>query len=195
MEKKEIIIFGGSAGSIDVLMRILPFIPKDFPLPIVVVVHRKLTVENLLEGLFQSRCDINIVEVEDKMPMKAGFVYLAPAGYHLLIEKDHTFSLDYSEKVNYSRPNIDVAMQSIVDVFHEKVIGILLTGANDDGAKGMKYIKDAGGLTITQSAESSSMHTMPEAAENIMKPDQILSPEEILKFIISISENKCECCH
>lgn len=194
MEKKEIIAIGGSAGSIDVLMRILPLLPDNFPLPIIVILHRKLTEKNLMESIFQSRCKIPVTEVEDKMPIEKGKVYLAPAGYHLLVEKDHTLSLDFSEKVNFSRPSIDVTLESIVDVYQGKVLGILLTGANDDGAKGMKLIKDAGGLVVIQTLETSMMVEMPEAAESLLKPDGILSPEEIAEFLINISHNKYGCC-
>lgn len=195
MEEKEIIVIGGSAGSIDVLMEILPNLPEEFPIPIIVVLHRKPSKDNVPENIFQNKSKIYVVEVEDKMPIQKNIVYLAPGGYHLLIEKDHSFALDFSEKVNYSRPSIDVTFESVVDIYKEKVIGILLTGANADGARGLKLIKDSGGYTIIQSPETSMMPMMPEAAESIMKPDQILSPLEISEFLNNISKKKCHSCN
>lgn len=195
MEKKDIIVIGGSAGSIEVMLAILPGIPENFPIPIVVVLHRKNNNENITESIFQSRCKIPVIEAEDKMQIKSGVVYLAPCGYHLLIERNGTFSLDSSEKVNYSRPSIDVTMESILDIYKNKIIGILLTGANDDGAKGMQLIKNGGGMTIIQSPESAMMPIMPMAAENLIKPDKILNPLEISEFLANISQQKCSCCN
>ncbi|MDO9001250.1 MAG: chemotaxis protein CheB [Bacteroidota bacterium] len=194
MEEKEVIIIGGSAGSIDVMMQILPNLPEEFPVPIILVLHRRPSIGNLSEIIFQNRCKIPVLEVEDKMPIMKNTVYLAPGGYHLLVEKNHSFSLDFSEKVNHSRPSIDVTFESVVDIYNDKVIGILLTGANTDGARGLKLIKDSGGYTIIQSPETSMMPMMPEAAESIMKPDQILNPLEISDFLINITKKKCDCC-
>ena len=193
MGKKEIIVIGGSAGSIDVLLKVLPTLPVNFPLPIIVVVHRKDSRDELLEGLLKSRSKMAVKGAEDKMKLNNSTIYIAPAGYHLLIEQDHSFSLDISEKINYSRPNIDVTFASVVDVYKGKIIGILLTGANDDGARGMKLIKDAGGYTVIQSLESSMIDIMPEAAETLSKPDKFLSPSEISEFLNGISDFKCQC--
>jgi two-component system chemotaxis response regulator CheB len=189
MEKKEIIVIGGSAGSFDVLMNIIPLLPEVFPLPIVIIVHRKTSEESILTALFQRQCKMKVTEADEKMKIEKGIIYIAPAGYHLLVEKDHTFSLDYSEKVNNSRPNIDVTIESIVDVYRDKVIGILLSGANNDGAKGMELLKDSGGFVVIQSPETALFPKMPKAAEKIMKPDTVLSPGEIASFLIGISKS------
>ena len=184
MEKKEMIIIGGSAGSIEVLFQILPLLPKNFPLPVMVVVHRKLVEQNLLEGVLQSKCIIKVTEAVDKMPIQKSTVFLAPAGYHLLIEKDFSFALDSSEKVKYSRPNIDVSMHSVAQVYKNKAIGVLLTGANEDGSYGMKKIHDAGGSTIVQSPETALIPVMPEGALKLFKPDKIARPDEIAKLLM-----------
>ena len=189
MEKKDIIIIGGSAGSIEVMMRILPLIPANFPIPVILVLHRKSSTENITASVFQSKSEITIIEAEDKMKIESGYIYLAPSGYHLLFEKDKSFSMDFSEKVNYSRPSIDVSMESIVDVYKNKIIGILLTGANSDGAKGLRHIKEAGGLTIIQSIDSSIMAEMPLAALKLFEPNKMLNPEEIALFLININKN------
>lgn len=186
MENKEVIIIGGSAGSINVLLKILPLLVTDIAVPLILVVHRKSSDGTLLETLLQLKTNIKVFEVEDKMPIQSNCIYLAPANYHLLIEKEKTFTLDYSEKVNFSRPNIDVCMESVVNVYGNKVIGILLTGANNDGATGMKMINDAGGYTIIQSPDSCLFPLMPLHAEKLSEPDLKLSPEEIAEFITNL---------
>lgn len=186
MENKEIIIVGGSAGSINVILKILPALNQDLCLPVIIVLHRKPSDENVLETLLQLKCKIKVKEVEDKMPIEKHHIYLAPANYHLLIERDHTFTLDDSEKVNYSRPNIDVTMDSLVQIYGNKIIGVLLTGANDDGAIGMKLIHDAGGYTIIQKPDTCLFPIMPKEAQKLAEPNQQLSPEEIAEFVMNI---------
>lgn len=138
MEKKDIVLIGGSAGSIDVLFYILPKLPKEFSIPVVIILHREPTHESHLAELFQMKSKIRVLEVDDKMKIEKNTVYIAPAKYHLLLEPDYTFSLDTSEKVKYTRPSIDVSFISAVDVYKSHIIGIILSGSNDDGAEGMK---------------------------------------------------------
>lgn len=189
MAKNKIIVIGGSTGSVKVLLDILPYLPKDFPIPIIIIIHRKETPQSNLANILQTACNLKLNEIEDKMIIEKGYVYLAPAGYHLLLEDASHFSLDCSEKINYSRPNINLSIESIINAYHNKVIGILLTGANEDGAKGMQRIKDAGGRVIVQSPESSIRSEMPEAAIKLMCPDKILSPKEIITFLLHIQNN------
>lgn len=186
MENKEIIVIGGSAGSINVLLKILPLIRRERSLPIIIIIHRKPTDENVLATLLQFKTKITIREIEDKMPIESNTIYLAPANYHVLIEKDRSFMLDDSEKINYSRPNIDVCMHSVTQLFGSKTVGILLTGANDDGAAGLKMIHDAGGYTIIQKPETCLFPLMPQHAEKLSKPDLRLTPEEIAEFLTTI---------
>ena len=186
MEDKEIIVIGGSAGSINVLLKLLPLIEKDRCLPIIIIIHRKPTDENVLSTLLQFKTKITIKEIEDKMPIEINTIYLAPANYHVLLEKDKSFTLDDSEKVNYSRPNIDVCMHSVTQIYGNKTIGILLTGANDDGAIGLKMIHDMGGYTIIQKPETCLFSIMPQHAEKLSKPDLKLTPEGIAEFLTTI---------
>lgn len=186
MANKEVIIIGGSAGSINVVLKILPLLKNEIKLPLILVLHRKAGEENILESLLQFKSKLKVTEVMDKMPVENNVVYLAPANYHLLIEKEKIFMLDDSEKVNYSRPNIDVTMESAIEVYHEKVIGILLTGANNDGAAGLKKIKEAGGITIIQSPETCLFPNMPQYAAELCKPNFSMTPEEIAQYIINL---------
>ncbi len=186
MENKEAIIIGGSAGSIDSLMEILSALSKDACLPLIVILHRKSAIENRLEDLLQLKTNFEVIEVEDKMQIENNKIYLAPANYHLLIESNRTFSLDYSEKVNYSRPNIDVSMKSAAEVFRGKTVGILLSGANCDGTEGLRAIKDAGGIAIIQSPETCLFPEMTIHAEQQFETDHKLSPDKIAEYISNI---------
>lgn len=187
MEKNGVIVIGGSAGSIEVLVKMLTYIPSDFPHAIVIVIHRKATVEYHLEDVFNIKSKIRVFEIQDKMQLKPNNMFLVPGDYHLLVDKTGLLCLDVSEKVNYSRPSIDVAFESFAKVYGNKCIGILLSGANSDGAKGLKQIKESGGLTIVQSPESASVATMPMSAINLFFPDLIADTLSICNFIADIS--------
>ena len=186
MESKKIIIIAGSSGSVNVLLKMLPLVEREHSVPILVVLHRKASDGNMLETILQLKSKIKVTEIEDKMPIKNDTIYVAPANYHVLIENNHEFTLDYSEKVNFSRPNIDVCMNSLVDVYGSKIIGILLSGANEDGAEGLKRISESGGFTIIQSPKSCKFPIMPEAAEKLLKPNLKLTPEQIAEFITNL---------
>ncbi|MGZ5244595.1 MAG: chemotaxis protein CheB, partial [Bacteroidia bacterium] len=149
-EQYKLIVIGGSAGSIDAIIRIIPKLSKDFSIPIVIVLHRKASKESSISAILQHRTSLKIKEAEEKEKITNGTVYFAPPDYHLLIESDNTFSLDASEKIHFSRPSIDVTFESAAGQYKQKLIGILLTGANDDGAKGIKDIAHYGGFTIAQ---------------------------------------------
>lgn len=183
----DVIVIGGSAGSVDVLMKIVPQLPEDYPLVVIVVIHRKVIDNDLLLSLLQSKSKIKVKEAESNEKIEPCCVYLAPADYHLLMESDKTFTLDFSEKVMYSRPSIDVTMYFAAQVYKNKLVGILLTGANEDGAKGMRDIKNRGGYTIVQDLSSSTAKIMPEAAIKLVEPDEVLNVENIIKTIININ--------
>ena len=176
------IIIGGSAGSFQVLTKILSNIPKDFPLPIIIASHRLKHIRSGFTEALAIKSVKEIIEPEDKESIKRGKVYLAPANYHLSVELGNTFSLSTEEMVNNSRPAIDITFESCSYVYKEKLIGILLTGANKDGALGMKAVKDHGGLTIIQDLTESLVDTMPRAALNATSIDHILKVEEIINF-------------
>ena len=188
----ELVVIGGSAGSVEGLFKIIPKLPKDFPYPIVITIHRKNNADSSLENLLNRKSKLIVKEAIEKEKLCPGFIYFAPADYHLLIENDKTFSLDRGFKVFSSRPSIDVTFETATHVYKKKLIGILLSGANQDGAQGLADIKKNKGFTIVQNPKTSSIATMPLAAMAKSKVDFVLSIEEITKFLIGlkIPQNK-----
>lgn len=182
----KVVIIGGSAGSLQVLMNILPAIPKIESFALVIVLHRRSSDDLILEELINIKTKIPVKIIEDKTPVQPGFLYVAPSNYHLLFEKNHTLALDTSEKVNYSRPSIDVSFDAAAEVYGENLVGILLSGSNADGTEGLKAIQKAGGIIIVQNPASAEMPFMPANAISNTSPDYILNSQEILDFIISI---------
>ncbi|HEV7379500.1 MAG TPA: chemotaxis protein CheB, partial [Dyadobacter sp.] len=146
----KIIVIGGSAGSLEVLFQLLPLLRDDIYASILIVLHRRSSTESSLSELLANKCNLPLTEAEDKDIIQPGHIYLAPSDYHLLVEKDNTLSLDDSEKVNYSRPSLDVTFESAADVYGASVTGIVLSGANDDGTLGLLAIQRAGGTVIVQ---------------------------------------------
>lgn len=150
---------------------------------LVVVLHRKSAEDNTLEELIAAKTAVPVTEVEDKTPMLPGHIYIAPSDYHLLFENDDTLSLDTSEKVNYSRPSIDVSFESAAEVYGESLSVILLSGANADGTAGLIAVKNAGGTIIVQDPETAEMPFMPNNAIEKITPDLVLTIEEIGQLI------------
>lgn len=184
----KVIVIGGSTGSLDVLLRVLPALQPTLSFAIIIVLHRKNSGDSTLESLLASKTVIPVKEVDDKDPLQANTIYVAPADYHLLIEKDYTFSLDDSEKVNYSRPALDVTFESAADIFGSAVVGILLSGANADGTKGLAAIKKAGGTTVVQNPETAQAAFMPQQAILNATIDYILDIPELIRFLNSIGK-------
>lgn len=178
-----VLVIGGSAGSIDVLLKVLPGLKHHLKFPIVVVLHRKSSSESSLSDLFSSKTTLPISEIEDKQKMEPGHIYIAPADYHVLFEKNFLLSLDYSEKVNYSRPSIDVTFESAAEIYKDKTICLLLSGANSDGSAGVKAIKDNGGIVLVQDPDTADSPYMPAQAIATLPPDVILKPEAMSDFI------------
>ncbi|WP_214227309.1 chemotaxis protein CheB [Pedobacter sp. B4-66] len=187
MKKCEAFIIGGSAGSLDVLLKILPLINAAIKFPIVIVIHRKHGTDSLLPDLLSSRTKLKVKEVDEKEPISAGTIYIAPSDYHLLIEQDRTFSLDYSEKINYSRPAIDVTFQTAAEVYKEKLACLLLSGSNSDGVNGLKSVKLWGGTALIQDPKTAQVAYMPAQAQANVKIDSVLSIEDIAEFINLLS--------
>lgn len=183
----KVVIIGGSAGSLNALMQILPDLPQLNGFAIVIVVHRKSTDDQTLEELITLKSKVSVKPVEDKVPLLPGFVYVAPSNYHLLFEKNDTLSLDISEKINYSRPSIDVSFESAAEVYKETLVGILLSGSNTDGTYGLKAIKAAGGTIVVQNPTAAEMPFMPHNAVLNAAPDFVLDNQEILEFISTIN--------
>lgn len=183
----EAILIGGSTGSIEVLLQVLPALPAPLPFALIIVLHRKNTADSTLANLLSQKTTCPFREVDDKDPVKPGTIYLAPADYHLLIEQDKSFSLDDSEKINYSRPSIDVTFESAADVYGSSLIGVLLSGANADGMKGMQAIQKAGGLLIAQQPDTALVGFMPQQAIANTTVDYILDVPGLIEFLKSVN--------
>ena len=183
MENCEALIIGGSAGSLDVLFKLLPAINTTINFPIIIIVHRKQGTDSILSNLLATKTLLKVKEVEEKEKILKGSVYIVPSDYHLLIEKDHTFSLDYSEKVNYSRPSIDVTFQSAAEVYKEKLVCLLLSGSNADGVNGLITVKRFGGVTLVQDPLTAQVNYMPAQAILRAKIDKVLTIDEMAGYI------------
>ncbi len=180
------IVIGGSAGSFQGITKILSQVPKDFPLPIIMSLHRLKHVRNGFIEALSIKSIKDVIEPYDKESIKRGKVYLAPANYHLSVELGHYFSLSTEEMLNNSRPSIDITMETAAYTYKNKLIGILLSGANKDGAKGMKKISDNGGFTVVQDPKECMIDTMPSAALSIAKINYTLSIESIIELMFEI---------
>lgn len=183
----KVVIIGGSAGSLNALMQILPDLSKLNGFAFVIVLHRKSTDDQTLEELITLKATISVKVVEDKVPLLPGFIYVAPSNYHLLFERNNTLSLDISEKINYSRPSIDVSFESASEIYGEALMGILLSGSNTDGTYGLKAIKAAGGTIVVQNPTVAEMPFMPHNAILNTTPDFVLDNQEILELLNSIN--------
>ncbi|WP_375578376.1 chemotaxis protein CheB [Marivirga tractuosa] len=181
--KYKAIVIGGSAGSFQGITQILSSIPADFSLPIILCLHRLKHVRNGFVEALSIKSIKPVVEPYDKENIKRGKVYLAPANYHLSIELGNSIALSTEEMFNNSRPSIDITLETAAYNYRDKLIGILLSGANKDGALGMKRIKDRKGLTIIQDPEECMIDTMPTAARKITEIDYTLKVQEIIQFL------------
>jgi two-component system chemotaxis response regulator CheB len=180
---RQLVVIGGSAGSLEVLFRLLPVLRADFPHPIAIVLHRRANVDTMLPELLGMKTKLRLIEPEDKDAIRPGWVYLAPGDYHILFERDGVISLDFSEKVAYSRPSIDVAFQSAAEAFGADTTCILLSGANADGTQGLRRIREVGGTTIVQSPQSAEVAFMPQQAISNDLADHVLDVEQIGDYL------------
>jgi two-component system, chemotaxis family, protein-glutamate methylesterase/glutaminase len=184
----EAVVIGASAGGMQALKTLLSALPASFPLPIAVVQHIEQHSDAYLAEFLDRASAIDVREAEDKQALQTGTAYLAPAGYHLLIEPDRSFSLSIDEKVNYCRPSIDLLFESAADAYGENLVGIVLTGANADGAKGLKAVKKSSGLAVVQNPKTAQSSYMPQAAINIAPVDHILDLEKIAPLLVKLTE-------
>lgn len=183
----EAVVIGASAGALEALTAILPSLPEQFPLPLMIVVHMPSDRESILVDLFRARCRIQVREAEDKEPVSGGTAYFAPPDYHLLVEADRRLSLSNDEPVLHSRPSIDVLFESAADAYGPAVIAIVLSGANHDGAAGLRAVTEAGGTAIVQSPKGAFATTMPEAAKAMCPNARVLTPQEIAVYLQKVS--------
>jgi len=186
--KYKYIIIGGSAGSFQAVTRILAALPKKFNLPVFLCLHRLKHVRSGFVEALSIKSKLPIVEPKDKEHIRAGKIYLAPANYHMYIELGNYISLSTEEPVNHSRPSIDLSFYSASYVLKEKLIGIILSGANKDGALGLKSVKDSGGLTIVQDPDECQVRTMTTASIKATQVDHIYNTDQIIEFLINLAE-------
>src|SRR6476661_11057531 len=188
LNKYQLLMIGGSAGSLEVILEILPQLRSDLDYAIVLVMHRR-SGDSLLTGLLSDRTKLEVREAEEKEAIRPGVIYIAPADYHLLIEQDKTFSLDFSEKIHYSRPAIDASFETAAEAYGPLLAGILLSGANADGAEGLLQIKQAGGLTIVQDPDEASVSYMPQQAIEKGAADKILTTSQIIGLLNELNHS------
>ncbi|AWM39232.1 Chemotaxis response regulator protein-glutamate methylesterase of group 3 operon [Gemmata obscuriglobus] len=160
----EAVVIGASAGAVDALSAVLPALPKGYPLPVMVVVHLPPDKKSVMAELFRGKCAVDVREADDKEPLTGGTVYFAPPDYHLLVEPDRRLSLSSEEQVHFSRPSVDVLFESAADAFGPGLVGVVLTGANADGARGLRAVLAAGGTGLVQTPTTAAAAAMPLAA-------------------------------
>ena len=177
------VVIGASAGAVEALSALLPSLPAQYPLPIIIVVHIPPDKKSALVDLFRIRCAMQVREAEDKEPISAATIYFAPPDYHLLIEMDKALSLSSDEPVLFSRPSIDVLFESAADAFGAGLAAIVLSGANQDGAKGLRAAVEAGGTAIIQDPDEAFASAMPMAAMAECPSAAILSLTEIAVYL------------
>lgn len=182
------VVIGVSAGGLATLDKILPNLTKDFTPSVLIVQHIATAMKNYMVEHFRPLCAMKVKEGIDKVAIEPSTIYFAPPNYHILVEQEKTLALSTTEKVNYSRPSIDVLFDSAARVYCERLIGIILTGASSDGAEGIAMVKEAGGLTIVQDPETAEVIDMPEAALAKTEVDHILPPQDIAPFLMSLGK-------
>lgn len=178
-----LVLIGGSAGSLHVIMEMLKKIDFSLNFPVVIVVHRKSYSTSVLPVLLQQFTEIEVIEIEDKTDLLPNKIYIAPADYHLLFEDTKSVSLDSSEKMNYSRPSIDVTFRSAAEIFGLNLAAVLLSGANSDGVEGLKYVKINGGRVWIQNPETAEVDYMPRMALGQVEYDLVFNPDELAELL------------
>lgn len=186
MNKIKHIIIGGSAGSFKIVSEIVGALPKNYPFSVIFILHRLRHIKKGFAEALSTKSEMQITEPFDKDFIELGKIYIAPANYHLFLEPNKTFALSVEEPVNHSRPSIDLSFSTAGKSLKSDILGILLSGANKDGAIGLRHIKENGGYTIVQKPEDAVVRTMPDAALKEISPDKILTSKEIIDFLINL---------
>jgi len=181
----DILLLGGSAGSFKLLFKIIQFLDGGLDKAVIMIMHRKRNFASEIEKLFAQHSRMPVKEINDKDKVEKKTIYIAPANYHVLIERDGSFALDVSEAVWFSKPSIDITFESAAEIYKDKCTAILLSGANQDGAAGLLKLRNAGSLTIAQSPEDAELPEMPQEAINLNAVDYVLTTEEIIELLKS----------
>lgn len=181
----DLVVVGTSWGGLAALRTLVSGLPDTFRMAMTLVQHRHKESDHLLRTLLQERSALEVCEVEDKMPLRQGRIYVAPPDYHTLVEPGH-FSLSTEAPVRFSRPSIDVTFLSAADSYGHRTVGIVLTGANADGSEGLRRISDRGGLAIVQDPSSAESTLMPTAAARAVPRARVMTLEDMTKFIATL---------
>ncbi|MCE5976589.1 chemotaxis protein CheB [Pseudomonas sp. JR33AA] len=185
------VVIGASAGGVAALFQVLGALPSAFAIPVLCVLHLPDDRHSQLAGVLQRRLHRPVCEARDKERISSGQIYVAGPGYHLSVERDLTLSLSQEEPVHFSRPAIDFLFISAADTYGDSLLGVLLTGANEDGARGLAYIKNNGGRTIVQDPRDAQVALMPEAALALHQPDHILTLSGIGQLLATLEYSAC----
>ena len=181
----DVVVVGTSWGGLAALRTLVAALPQDFGMAVTLIQHRHKDSDHLLRALLQERATMDVYEVEDKMPLEHGRIYVAPPDYHTLVERGH-FSLSTEAPVRYSRPSIDVTFHSAADSYGHRTVGVVLTGANADGAEGLRRISDRGGMAIVQDPATAESSLMPMAATRAVPRAKVMQLEDIARFVATL---------
>ncbi len=182
----EAVVMGLSMGGLDALTVMIPRFPKNFGMPVIVVQHRRSDPDSFLSLYLDTLGEISVKEAEDKETIRPGIVYIAPADYHLMVEEDRTFSLSVDAPVQYARPSIDILFETAAEAYLDRLVGVIMTGANADGRDGLAKIKALGGRCIVQDPSTATSDTMPRSAMEAIQPDHVVPLEKIVDLLIDI---------
>jgi two-component system chemotaxis response regulator CheB len=182
------VVIGASAGGIEALSAVLPALPATFPAAVLVVLHLPRDRPSLLVDVFQRKCQCPVREAEDKEPVQSGTVYFAPPDYHLLVDRGPQIALSADAPVHFSRPSIDVLFESAADVYGEHLVGIILTGASQDGAAGLAAVRRCGGRTVVQHPDTAGARLMVESAIGAAAPDDVLALPQIAALMHALGD-------
>ena len=181
------VVIGGSAGGLEAFSTLIEQLPADFGMPILTVQHLHPADDGRFAECLRTKTALVVIEPCDKQPIVPGHMYVAPANYHMLVERDHTIALSVDEKINWSRPSIDVLFQTAVDAYGQGLVAVILSGANADGAAGIRTVKANGGIAIVQDPRTASYPVMPQAAIDAAPVDFVLPPIEIAELLVSLA--------
>jgi two-component system, chemotaxis family, protein-glutamate methylesterase/glutaminase len=187
LEEIEAVVIGASAGGIQALSVVLPALAADLRAPIFIVLHLPRDKPSMLAEIFARKCAVPVREAEDKESVTPGTVYFAPNNYHLLIDRGPQMALSADDPVHHSRPSVDVLFESAAEIYKERLLGIILSGANEDGASGLAAIHDAGGVTIVQRPDTAAAPSMVLSALKLRPADWVLPPEEIAAMLRTLN--------
>lgn len=185
----DLIVMGASSGGLDTYSKIFAALPKDFKIPIMLIQHVSPLSESVLPEILNKITALKVKEAEMGDIIMPGHIYTAPPGYHVLIDTDNTVSLSVDDPIHYARPSIDVTFESAAAIYGDRLVGVILTGANDDGAHGLLKIKQCNGLTLIQDPCTAIAKVMPEAAKKLTKTTKCYSIEDLITKILNLEEN------